>query len=196
MDIVLGIKVQDSVIVATSKAATRGISILKDTDDKTRALNEHNLMAFTGEAGDTVQFAEYIQANIQLYGMRENFDLPPKAVNHFVRNQLASSIRSRKPYQVNVILAGYDEAKEEPSLSWIDYLGTKVDIPYAAHGYAGFYTFSLLDRHYRSDMSVDEGLKILKLCSEELNKRMPIDFKGLRVKIVDKSGIREIDVGL
>lgn len=56
MDIVLGIRVKDSVIIATSKAATRGISVLKDTDDKTRALNDFNLMAFTGEAGDTGEF--------------------------------------------------------------------------------------------------------------------------------------------
>lgn len=53
MDIVLGIKVQDCVLVATSKAFARGISILKADDDKTIALNDHNLMAFTGESGDT-----------------------------------------------------------------------------------------------------------------------------------------------
>jgi len=33
----------------------RGISILKDHDDKTRKLNNHTIMAFTGEAGDTGQ---------------------------------------------------------------------------------------------------------------------------------------------
>jgi 20S proteasome subunit beta 4 len=53
MDIVLGIKVKDAVIVATSKAATRGISIIGDKDQKTRQLSEHSLIAFTGEAGDT-----------------------------------------------------------------------------------------------------------------------------------------------
>lgn len=53
MDIVLGIKLKDGVIVATSKAATRGISIIGDKDDKTRKLSEHTLMAFTGESGDT-----------------------------------------------------------------------------------------------------------------------------------------------
>ena len=84
MDIILGIKVSDGTLIATSKAATRGISILKDTDDKTRHLNAHNLIAYTGEAGDTVQFAEYVQANIQLYSMRENdIELSPKATASF-----------------------------------------------------------------------------------------------------------------
>ena len=31
----------------------RGATILKASDDKTRALNKHTLMAFVGEAGDT-----------------------------------------------------------------------------------------------------------------------------------------------
>jgi len=39
--------------VAASKAAMRGATILKASDDKTRELNKHTLMAFSGEAGDT-----------------------------------------------------------------------------------------------------------------------------------------------
>jgi 20S proteasome subunit beta 4 len=31
----------------------RGATILKASDDKTRVLNTHTLMAFSGEAGDT-----------------------------------------------------------------------------------------------------------------------------------------------
>ncbi|EDO14626.1 hypothetical protein Kpol_322p3 [Vanderwaltozyma polyspora DSM 70294] len=193
MDIILGIKVRDSVILATSKAVTRGISILKDTDDKSRELSKHILMSFTGEAGDTVQFAEYIQANIQLYSIRENYELTPHAVSSFVRKELAKSLRSRKPYQVNVLIGGYDTKNAKPELYQIDYLGTKVELPYAAHGYSGFYTFSLLDHHYRPDMSLEEGLKLLKLCIAELDKRMPVDFKGVIVKVVDKDGIREVE---
>lgn len=95
MDVILSIKLKDSVLVATSKAATRGISILKADDDKTRPLSEHTLMAFTGEPGDQVQFAEYIQANIQLYNIRESYELSPKAIASFTRNELAKSLRSR-----------------------------------------------------------------------------------------------------
>ncbi|AQZ13256.1 PRE1 (YER012W) [Zygosaccharomyces parabailii] len=193
MEIILGIRVKDSVILASSKAATRGISILKDSDDKTRELSPHNLMSFGGEAGDTVQFAEYIQANVQLYAIRENLELSPLAVSSFVRQELAKSIRSRKPYQVNVLIGGYDTKKEKPELYQIDYLGTKVELPYAAHGYSGFYTFSLLDRHYRSDMTTTEGLELLKMCVGELNKRMPVAFKGVMVKVIDKDGIRQMD---
>ncbi|WLF81123.1 Proteasome subunit beta type-4 [Lodderomyces elongisporus] len=197
MDIILGIRLEDATLVATSKAATRGISVLKDNDDKTRHLNAHNLIAFTGESGDTIQFSEYAQANIQLYSMREDeVELSPKATASYVRNLLATSIRSRKPYQVNCLIAGYDIKTQKPSLYYIDYLGTSVELPYGAHGYAAFYTTSLLDKHYRKGMSVEQGLELMKMCVEELQKRMPIDFKGVYVKVVDKDGIRLVEQNL
>ena len=180
-------------MLASSKAVTRGISVLKDSDDKTRVLSPHTLMSFTGEPGDTVQFAEYIQANMQLFAIRDNDELSPQAVSSFVRHELATSIRSRRPYQVNVLIGGFNTRTNAPELYQIDYLGTKVELPYAAHGYTGFYTFSLLDRHYRPDMSEKEGLQLLRQCVDELQKRMPIDFKGVIVKVVDKDGIRVVE---
>src|SRR5438876_9215796 len=83
-----------------------------------------------------VQFAEYIQANAQLYSMRNNIDLSPSAVSHFVRGELASSLRSRKPYMVNLLLGGVDPITDKPSLHWLDYLAALAPVPYAAHGYA------------------------------------------------------------
>lgn len=52
-EILLGITGKDFTIIAASKAAMRGATILKASDDKTKELNKHTLMAFSGEAGDT-----------------------------------------------------------------------------------------------------------------------------------------------
>lgn len=136
MEVLLGITGKDFVIVAASKAAMRGATILKSSDDKTRPLNKHNLLAFSGEAGDTIQFTEYIQANIALYSMRNESDLGPSAVASFIRSELAKSLRSRNPYNVNLLLGGVDPITREPSLYWLDYLASSAKVPYAAHGYA------------------------------------------------------------
>lgn len=85
-----------------------------------------------------VQFAEYIQANAQLYSMRNEADLSPSALAHFVRGELASSLRSRKPYNVNLLLGGVDPITHKPSLYWLDYLASLASLPYAAHGYAQY----------------------------------------------------------
>ncbi|KAI9788699.1 MAG: Proteasome subunit beta type-4 [Peltula sp. TS41687] len=172
----------------------RGATILKATDDKTRQLNKHTLMAYSGEAGDTVQFAEYIQANIQLYSMRnDGSDLSPSAVARFVRQELASSLRSRRPYHVNLLLGGVDPITHHPSLYWVDYLAALAPVPYAAHGYAQYYCLSILDKHHHPDISLEQGLKILRMCTDELKRRLPIDFKGVLVKVIRKDGIEELD---
>lgn len=45
----------------------RGATILKATDDKTRELNPHSLMAFSGEAGDTGMVISFLE-NMGKYG--------------------------------------------------------------------------------------------------------------------------------
>ncbi|KAK4147249.1 nucleophile aminohydrolase, partial [Dichotomopilus funicola] len=191
-EVLLGISGKDFVIIAASKAAMRGPTILKASDDKTSRLNEHTLMAYSGEAGDTVQFAEYIQANAQLYSMRNETDLSPSALAHFVRGELASSLRSRKPYNVNLLLGGVDPITDKPSLYWLDYLASLAAVPYAAHGYAQYYCLSLLDKHHHPDIPFERGLELLTLCADELKRRLPIDFKGLVVKVVTKEGIKNV----
>lgn len=193
MEVLLGITGKDFTLIAASKAAMRGATILKAADDKTRQLNKHTLMAYSGEAGDTVQFAEYLQANAQLYSMRNETDLSPSALAHFVRGELASSLRSRKPYNVNLLLGGVDPITQKPSLYWLDYLASLAEVPYAAHGYAQYYCLSILDKHHHPDITLHQGIKILNKCTDELKRRMPIDFKGMTVKAVTKDGIIDIE---
>jgi hypothetical protein len=86
----------------------------------------------------SVQFAEFIQANIQLYSMRNGMELSPAATANFVRGELATALRSRRPYTVNLLLGGYDKIEDKPTLYWIDYLASLAPLPYAAHGYAQY----------------------------------------------------------
>ena len=137
-----------------------------------------------------VQVAEYIQANTQLYSMRHDTDLTPHATASFVRTELAKALRSKKPYNVNLLLGGYDTINDKPCLFWCDYLASLAPLPYAAHGYAQYYCLSILDKHHHPDIDFDQGMKILRMCTDELRRRLPVDFKGMMVRIVTKDGIR------
>ncbi|KAM3559236.1 hypothetical protein MY1884_002958 [Beauveria asiatica] len=204
-EVLLGITGKDFTLIAASKAAMRGATILKASDDKTRELNKNTLLAFSGEAGDTgkssafasswrmLQFAEYIQRNAQLYSMRNETDLSPSGLAHFVRGELASSLRSRKPYNVNLLMGGVDPITGKPSLYWMDYLAAMAEVPYAAHGYAQYYCLSILDKHHHPDITLGQGIKLLTLCTDELKRRLPIDFKGMVVKAVKADGIVDIE---
>lgn len=73
--------------------------------------------------------------------MRNETDLSPSALAHFVRGELASSLRSRKPYNVNLLMGGVDPITGKPALYWMDYLAAMAEVPYAAHGYAQYVAF-------------------------------------------------------
>lgn len=73
----------------------RGVTVLNQTDDKSRVLNKHNLLLFVGQPGDTVQFAEFIQANVQLYGMKNDTELNSDSVAAFTRREMAENLRTQ-----------------------------------------------------------------------------------------------------
>ena len=56
-----------------------------------------------------------------------------------------------------------------------------------------YYCLSILDKHHHPDIDYEQGMKLLRMCSQELKRRLPIDFKGVLVKVITKDGIREVD---
>lgn len=56
-----------------------------------------------------------------------------------------------------------------------------------------YYCLSILDKHHHPDINFEEGMKILRMCTDELQRRLPIDFKGMTVKVVKKDGIHDIE---
>lgn len=93
--------------------------------------------------------------NLQLMEYRTGFEPGVEATANYLRSELAQSLRSREPFQVNVLLGGYDQIEKQAKLYWMDYLGTLQQVTKGAHGYAGYFVNSVLDQHYRSDMTLE-----------------------------------------
>lgn len=106
---------------------------------------------------------------------------PPSAAS-WVRTQLASSLRSRKPYSVNLLLGGYDPTSSTPSLYWIDYLGTLATVPYAAHGYGAYFSLSTMDRWHDPEGDLEAGLELLRKCIKELEVRFIVNLGGWTIR--------------
>uniref|UniRef100_A0A803MQW1 Uncharacterized protein n=1 Tax=Chenopodium quinoa TaxID=63459 RepID=A0A803MQW1_CHEQI len=94
------------------------------------------------------------------------------------------------PYKVNIILAGFDQ-DTGPSLYFIDYIATLHKVDKAAFGYGSYFALSMMDRHYRSDMSVDEAIKLVDDCIVEIRTRLVVAPPNFVIKIVDKDGACE-----
>lgn len=88
-------------------------------------------------------------------------------------------------------MAGYDEL-EGPQLYYMDYLASMAHVDYAAHGYGGYFSLSIMDRNYLKSMSKEQGYELLKRCVQEVHKRLAINLPNFKVQCVDKNGIQEM----
>lgn len=113
MECLIGVKCNDFVMVAADMTNAHSIMVMKTgkkifikncicnktvsslDENKLHQLSNKLVMAVCGESGDTTQFAEYIAKNIQLYKMRNGYELGPKAAAAFTRRNLADALRSR-----------------------------------------------------------------------------------------------------
>jgi len=64
-------------------------------EDKINELSSKILMASCGESGDRSMFSEFIAKNVQLYKMRNGYELSPQATATFTRRKIAEYLRSR-----------------------------------------------------------------------------------------------------
>ena len=53
------------------------------------------------------------------------------------------------PYNVNLLLGGYDDTTDEFELYFCDYLASLVKTPYAVHGFGGHFCLSIMDQLHR-----------------------------------------------
>ena len=161
--------------------------------NKAFKLNDTMLMTVVGESGDTTQYAEFVAKNIQLYKMQNGYNLSPKACANFTRRNLADYLRSRTPFHVNILMAGFDQESKECEMYVLDYLASMVQAPFAAHGYGGFFTTALMDRKYRKDMTKDEAYELMKECVREIHKRLIINLPNFQVQVIDEKGLSNME---
>jgi 20S proteasome subunit beta 4 len=189
-DSVIGVVGADFVLLASSAENTRSVLVMGSDEDKIVPLDKSKLLGAVGNPGDRVQFCEYIRRNIALFEYRRNLPLSTHAAAHYIRSEMATALRSN-PYQVNMILAGFDQ-KNGPSLHVIDYLASLVKVDYGAQGYAGYFVLGLLDKLYKKNMTLDEGLNVIHSCIKQMQTRFVLKNTQWTIKVITKDGHRVI----
>jgi len=191
MECLIGIQGKDFVLLATDRTAARSIVAMKQDQDKMFKMSDRLLMAASGDSGDTVQFAEYVAKNIALYEKRNLYSLSPTAAANFTRKNLADYLRSRTPYFVNLLMAGYDK-EDGPGLFYMDYLASCVKLPFAVHGYGSFFSLSVMDRFYKPDLTKEEAVELLQKAVNEIKTRFIVNMPAYCVRIIDKDGVHDL----
>lgn len=191
MEATIGIQGRDFAMIACDANSPFSVLNLDHDSNKFYRIGRHLVMSVIGEMGDQQMFGDYISKNLKLYEMRHGYNLKPDSAAYFVRNQLATAIRSRNPYMVNVMVGGWDDT-EGASLYYIDYLGTLSKVNFGAHGYANMFTTGLLDKEWRDDITEERAYELIVKGLNTLHLRFLINIAKLKVVVVDKNGVRQL----
>jgi len=152
-------------------------------------------MGVAGPNSDLVNFSEYISKNFALYQLSNNgIQLSTEAQANFCRNELAVALR-KGPYQVNILLGGYDKKTSSGSLYWMDYMAALTKLKYGAQGYASNFCLSIMDRDYKEGLTQDEAVQIVEKCIQELKVRFLLNQSNFLIKVIDKDGVRVVKFG-
>uniref|UniRef100_A0A7N1A5G3 Proteasome subunit beta n=1 Tax=Kalanchoe fedtschenkoi TaxID=63787 RepID=A0A7N1A5G3_KALFE len=189
MECVFGLVGDGFVLLAADTSAVHSILVHKSNEDKIMVLDSHKLVAASGEPGDRVQFTEYIQKNVALYQFRNGIPLTTSAAANFTRGELATALR-KNPYSVNILMAGYDK-DVGPSMYYIDYIATMHKLEKGAFGYGSYFSLAMMDRHFKSNMTLEEAVDLADKCILEIRSRLVVAPPNFVIKIVDKDGAKE-----
>jgi len=191
MEFVFGLVGKDFTLLAADGNAARSVICYQQNHDRIVELNKFNALTMSGDPGDVEQFSEFIKANMQLYAMRNNYETSPSETACYTRRQLATAIR-KKPYQVMMLVGGYDDMTDKPSLHYMGQYADCVPVPFASHGYGAMFTNSLLDRWYRPDLTYDEAVELFKKVVAELQRRFIVNMPTFKLKKLDKNGMTDM----
>ena len=150
-------------------------------------LDDHKLLATSGDHASRTGFSEFIEKSITLKKHQTDLDLSMHATAHFIRREIAKALRSRGPVQCNSILAGMDGTV--PSLYYLDYLGSLQKLDFAAQGYVSYFALSILDKEFRSNLSREEAKAIMLKIIGQLKERFLLAVPSFVLKVVSADGI-------
>lgn len=193
MECLIGVVGKDFVALASDTLAVRSIVVMKPNQDRSRQLNAHNMILYSGEPGDSVQFVEYIQKNVQLREITHGVEMSTPSCAGFTRRILADNLR-KGGFSTNLLVAGHSQ-EHGPKLYWIDHLASSIDVPFACQGYGSYFCYSTLDRHFRTEMTREEAIILLKKCIFELKTRFMANLSNWQMHIISSEGITH-EVGM
>eukprot|EP00612_Vaucheria_litorea_P004320 CAMPEP_0171468676 /NCGR_PEP_ID=MMETSP0945-20130129/10765_1 /TAXON_ID=109269 /ORGANISM="Vaucheria litorea, Strain CCMP2940" /LENGTH=188 /DNA_ID=CAMNT_0011997543 /DNA_START=102 /DNA_END=665 /DNA_ORIENTATION=+ len=187
MDVVIGLTGKDYVMCVADMSSNRSIFTLKRDEEKIAMVDEHKFLAAGGDQASRSTFVDYVSKNFALGALRTGLELSTHAAANFIRNELARAIRSRGgPHQANSLLGGVDE--DGASLYHLDYLGSLEKVDFGAQGYCSYFSLALMDRHWKKNMTLEEGKELINLCIEQLKTRFIINNPRYRLIAVGKDG--------
>ena len=192
---ILGIVCKDGVVMASDRQVSAGNLVVGKNFPKTYRINDYLLMSFTGSVSDAQRIQKLLPAELKLKELKSRSRPTVKESANLLTSILYSAIRqpSMVPHIVGNLLGGFDEDGTS-SLYTIEPSGSIIKVEdYDANFGSGMpYVLGLLERQYKKDMTVEEGIELAKEAIKSSTQRDMGSGYGMDIFTITEKGIKKV----
>lgn len=175
-----GFKTKSSVYLTSDKIFSPYGVVMKDNYEWIKDFSEEISIGFYGDSSDV----EYLYGLIKKENSFQKYRTNGKGLSitelvNLSKYLICENLKTQ-PLKLNLIIAGFDKDKNEPSLNFLDNQGSVIPLNYSALGRDQPFILSLLDNFNTkliqncnglTNLNKEEGLRLIKTCWTEINKR-------------------------
>lgn len=191
----VGIICKGGVVMASDRKVTMGGQLVSDKNfRKTNKINDYLLMSMAGTVSDAQVNHKLICAQLKIKELRDKKRPTVNESVNFIATMKFQMIRkpSMIPSIVGNLVAGFDK-NGETSLYNIGPDGSIVQvIDYDASGSGMQYIWGLLERTYKKDLSIEEGIELAIEAIKSSSQRDTASGHGVDVFTITKDGIKHV----
>jgi proteasome beta subunit len=189
----VGIVCKDGVVLGADRRTTAGTLVVNKSKQKIRKVTDYIIAAYTGSVSDLELSNKVLSAELRLKELKTKTRPTIKEAAHLLALATYRNIRtpSMVPSLVGTLIGGVDE-DGKASLFTIEPAGSVMDVEdYDANFSSGMpYILGLLERQYKSDISVKEGVELAKECLKSSTQRDVGSGNGIDVYTITKEGVK------
>jgi proteasome beta subunit len=192
---ILGIVCKDGVVMASDRQVSAGNLVVSKNFPKTNKVNDYILISWTGGVADAQRLSKVLSAELRLKELKSHSRPTVKQAGNLVSAITYSSIRQPAMIQniVGTLIGGFNE-DGTCELYTIEPAGSIIKVEdYDANFGSGMpYVLGLLERQYKKDMSVAEGIELAKEAIKSSTQRDTGSGYGIDVYSITKEGIKKV----
>lgn len=185
----VGIIFDKGVVVAADKRATMGSFIAAKEVEKVHAVGDRMALTIAGGVGDAQLLVRLLKAELELYKYAKGKAMSVQSAATLLANVLQGN--KYYPYMVQLIVAGYDNGNG-PALFDLDPFGGLIPERYVSTGSGSITAYGLLDEYYRSNLTVDEAVRLAVRAVNAAMKRDSATGEGVDAIIITADQLKRL----
>jgi proteasome beta subunit len=192
---ILGIVCKDGIVMAADRQVTAGNIVMSKGEKKVFPINDYLIMAGCGVAADIQRVPKMLAAELKLKQLKSKTRPDVKSAVSLLGHMSYNGIRqpSMIPQQAGFLMGGVNEDGSVELYS-IEPAGGSMKVEdYDANFGSGMpYILGLLEREYKKDITVEEGVKLAIESLKSSTQRDTGSGYGMDVFIITKEGIKKV----